>query len=136
MSYAMASALQEAVFLHLEAEPNVVALVGDAIYDTAPAGALPGTYVTIGPEDVRDRSDCTQAAAAHDFTISVVTDSAGFQKVKAVASAISDALIDAPLTLSRGRLVGLNFLRAKADRLAKGTQRKVDLRFRALVEDN
>lgn len=136
MSYGVSAALQAAVFQQLEADPVLVGLVGVAIYDAAPPGAVPGTYVVIGPEDVRDRSDQSQHGAAHDFTVSVVTDAAGFQAAKTVASAVSDALVDAALPLSRGRLVGLRFQRAKAMRLANGTQRQVDLRFRALVEDS
>ena len=45
-----------------------------------------------------------------------------------------DALDDAPLTLSRGRIVFLRFERARADR--KGRDRQIDLRFRARVEDD
>ena len=136
MSYAMSSALQSAVFTYLDADPALQTLVGGAIFDVAPSGGLPGLYVLLGPEDVTDRSDGTGAGAIHDFVISVVSDGDGFQAAKTVAAAVSDALVDAPLALSRGRLVSLNFLRARALRVAKGTQRQIDLRFRARVEDN
>lgn len=136
MSYGMGAALQAAVFQHLEQDPALVGLVGTAIYDAAPAGTVPGTYVVLGPEEVIDRSDSCQAGARHDFTVSVVTDSAGFQVAKTVASAVSDALVDAALVLSRGRLISLSFLKAKAERSRTGAQRTVDLRFRALLEDN
>jgi len=136
MSYAIASALQAAVFAQLDADPALQALVGDAIFDVAPPGGLPGLYVLLGPEDVRDRSDKTGHGAAHDFVLSVVSDADGFQTAKTVAAAVSDALVDADLVLSRGRLVSLNFLRARAQRVAKGAQRQIDLRFRARVEDN
>jgi len=46
-----------------------------------------------------------------------------------------DALIDAPLTLSRGHLVSLGFDRATAARTNNDTGRRIDLRFRARVED-
>ena len=136
MSYGMAAALQTAVFQHLEADGDLQALVGTAIFDVAPSGPTPGTYVTLGEEEARDRSDKSHDGASHDFVVSVVTDAAGFQSAKTVASVISDALVDASLPLSRGRLVGLSFQRAKAERVTNGTQRKIDLRFRALVEDN
>ena len=136
MSYTMASALQSAVFGHLDADANLTALVGSAIYDVPPPGGLPGLYVMLGPEDVRDRSDLSGHGAVHDFVISVVSDADGFQTAKLVAAAVSDALVDAPLVLSRGCLISLNFLRARAQRVAKGTQRQIDLRFRARVEDN
>jgi hypothetical protein len=97
---------------------------------------LPGLYVTLGPEDVRDLSDADQHGASHEFVVSVVSDADGFMVAKTVAAAVSDALIDAPLVLSRGRLISLVFLRARAQRVAKGSQRQIDLRFRARVEDN
>jgi len=136
MSYALASALQAAVFSRLESDVALQALVGGAVYDAAPPGTVPGTYVTLGLEDVRDRSDGTGHGALHDFVVSIVTDAAGFQQAKTVGTAVSDALVDAALVLSRGRLVSLNFLRARARRVSSGAQRQIDLRFRARVEDN
>lgn len=46
-----------------------------------------------GPEVVRDASTQTDKGAFHEFSVSVVTDDAGFQNAKAVAAAVSDALI-------------------------------------------
>ncbi len=137
MSYGMAAALQSAVYQHLQGDAGVSGLVGTAIYDALPPGGLPQTYVSLGPEDVRDRSDSTGDGALHRFTVSVVTESAGFGAAKSVAAAICDALVDADLSLSRGRLVGLWFERAVAKRTGKaGRIRRIDLRFRARVEDN
>ena len=136
MNYAMAAALQSAVFQHLEASTELAAFVGTAIYDAAPPGHLPGTYVSLGPEDVRDRSDQSHSGAAHTFVVTIVTDVSGFHLAKTVAAVICDGLIDADLTLDRGRLVSLAFASAKAERMGKGAKRKIDLRFRALLEDN
>ena len=136
MSYGMSAALQAAVYARLEADSGVQALVGAAIYDAAPAGSVPGLYLSLGPEDVRDRSDKSAGGAVHDFTVSVVTDAAGFQGAKDAAAAVSDALVDAPLALARGRLVSLAFLKARARRVSSGAQRQIDLRFRARVEDD
>lgn len=137
MSYGMAAALQSAVYQHLLADTGVSALVGTAIYDALPNGDLPQTYVSLGPENVRDRSDSSGDGALHRFTVSVVTESAGFGAVKSVAAAVGDALTGADLTLSRGRLVGLWFERAAARRSGKaGRVRRIDLRFRARVEDS
>jgi hypothetical protein len=135
MTYALAGALQAAVFARVSGDLTVAGLVGDAVYDAVPQGALPGLYVTLGPEVVRDRSDKTGAGAEHEFTLSVVSDAAGFASAKAVAGAVSDALVDADLALMRGRLVGLWFLRAKAARAGGGERRRIDLTFRARVED-
>ena len=134
MSYAVAGALQAAVYQHLRADAVLAALVGAAVYDAMPPGVLAGTYVSLGPEDVSDASDKTGAGAVHDFVISVITDAAGFATAKAVAAAVSDALVGADLVLSRGRLVGLWFLRATARRVEKADMRRIDLVFRARVE--
>ncbi|WP_397543022.1 DUF3168 domain-containing protein [Roseovarius salis] len=135
MSYAMSAALQEAVHQKLSSDAALVALLGGAIYDAPPAGTLPETYVAIGPEDVRDRSDGSGRGAWHRITVTVVSAEAGFRTAKAAASAISDALADAPLVLSRGRLVAISFQRARARREDRGRLRRIDLTFRARVEE-
>ena len=135
MSYGVSSALQAAVYQRLQADAALAALVGGDIFDAAPPGVVPTIYVSLGPEDVRDRSDKTGRGADHDFTVSVVTTAAGFQSAKDAAAAVSDALVDAPLVLSRGSLVSLNFVRARAKRVQDADVRRIDLRFRARVED-
>ncbi|WP_084863590.1 DUF3168 domain-containing protein [Salibaculum halophilum] len=135
MSYAVSAALQAAVYQALAGNSAVAALSGGEIFDAPPAGPEPALYVTLGPERVRDASDQGAEGATHDFTISVITNSAGFAEAKALAGAVSDALIDAPLALSRGRLVALGFSRARARRLRPGDQRRIDLTFRARVDD-
>ncbi|MDX1785115.1 MAG: DUF3168 domain-containing protein [Roseovarius sp.] len=135
MSYGASAALQAAIYSRLTSTAAISALVGDAIYDAVPAGPLPGTYVTLGPEDVRQRSDASGGGAWHRFVISVVTEEAGFHAAKKLAAAISDALVDAPLSLDRGRLAGLHFHRARAKRESGGQWRRIDLTFRARVED-
>ncbi|SDD76299.1 DUF3168 domain-containing protein [Ruegeria marina] len=137
MSYGMAAALQAAVYQHLLADPGVTALVGTDIYDALPAGTVPQTYVLLGPEEVRDASDRESGGAEHRFTVSVVSEAAGFAGTKAVAAAVSDALDNPTLALTRGQLVGLWFERASARRTGTGgAVRQIDLRFRARVEDN
>lgn len=134
MSYAAAAALQAAVYQRLRGAAALGALVGDGIHDAVPEGVPGGTWVAIGPEDVKDASDMTGDGAEHEFAVSVVTDQPGFQAAKAVAAAVSDALVDAPLLLARGRLVGLHFVRAKARRVEAGEARRIDLIFRARID--
>jgi len=134
MSYAMAAALQEAVYQRLAGDAALAALVGGAIFDAPPEGDLPTIYVALGAESVRDRSDISGAGAWHRFVVSVITDAAGFHAAKEAAGAVSDALIDAPLVLTRGRLVALNFERARARRVDRGDKRRIDLTFRARVD--
>jgi Protein of unknown function (DUF3168) len=135
MSYGMAAALQAAIYQRLMADSVLDALVGGAIYDAVPPGNTAETFVSIGPETSRDASSQTERGAVHEFSVSVVTDAAGFQKAKAAAVAVSDALTGATLVLARGHLVGLWFLRANARRVGDADQRRIDLFFRARVED-
>ncbi|PZX17712.1 uncharacterized protein DUF3168 [Palleronia aestuarii] len=135
MTYALSASLQTAVYETLAADARLSDLVGAAIYDRVPAGAIPITYVTLGDEDVRDRSDKDGGGAWHDFTVTVITEASGFKIAKEAAGAISDALLGNEMTLGRGRVVGLWFRSARARRIGSADQRRIDLRFRAQVED-
>ena len=135
MSYAVAAALQGAVYQRLQGDAGLSALVGNRVYDALPKGRLPDLYVALGPERAADASDKTGRGAWHEFVVSVISDDAGFQTAKEVSAAVCDALIDAALELERGRLVALNFKRAVAQR-EKAGRRRVDLTFRARVEDD
>lgn len=135
MSYGVAAALQAAIFQRLSGDAALSGLVGAAIYDALPPGPLPPLYVTLGPEEARARGDKTAAGAWHSFTVSVVSAAAGFLRAKEVAAAVSDALVDADLTLARGQVRGLVFLRARARRETGGPLRRIDLVFRARVDD-
>lgn len=132
MSYAMAGALQAAVYQALMADAQVVALSGGAIHDALPTGPVAPLLVVIGPEQVRDASDKTGAGAVHDFTVTVVSAAAGFAPAKALAAAVSDALHGADLVMARGRLVAMDFLRARARRV-DGT-REIEIWFRARLD--
>jgi hypothetical protein len=137
MSYAATAALQVAVYEVLRGSQPLHDLVGDAIYDAMPVAAPAATYVALGPEEVRPAGDMTAAGANHDFVVSVLSGSdeaSGFAAIKAVAAAVSDALEAADMPLSRGHLVALWFLRARARRAENGAGRRVDLTFRARID--
>ncbi|SLN59786.1 DUF3168 domain-containing protein [Pseudooctadecabacter jejudonensis] len=136
MSYGVSAALQSAVYQALINDTALGAVVGDHVYDALPSGSLPPLYVALGPEQVKDLSDKTGAGAMHQFTISVVTDTAGFATAKQAAGAVSDVLVDADLTLTRGQLIALNFYRAKAVRVGTADERRIDVTFNAIVQDN
>lgn len=136
MSYGVSAALQAAVYQQLTRDRSLTAIAGGHVYDALPAGTLPALYVALGPEVVKDQSDKTGAGALHEFTISVVTDVAGFSQAKTAAAAVSDALVDADLTLARGHLVSLNFYKATAARVGTGDVRQINLIFRARVADD
>lgn len=131
MSYAGAAALQAAVFARLG---SWAGLVGVPIFDAMPAGGGAGTFVLLGPEEARDASDRSGEGAEHRLVISVISDATGFLAAKTVAVAVSDALSGAALSLSVGRLVGLEFQRAVARRLEDGEVRRIDLTFRARLD--
>lgn len=135
MSYGVSAALQSAVYQALVDDAALGAIVGSDIYDALPSGTLPSLYVALGPEEVKDLSDKTGAGAAHQFTVSVVTDAAGFATAKQAAGAVSDVLVAADLTLDRGTLVALYFQRAKAVRVGTADERRIDLTFNAIVQD-
>ncbi len=135
MSYGMAAALQGAVYQVLLGDGVLTGLVGANIFDAAPPGAIPPIYVSIGPEEASEGSDQTGLGAVHEFTVSIVSQAAGFLAAKEAAAAVSDALLGASLTLTRGRVVYLNFVRAKAARVEGANLRRIDLRFRAYLED-
>ena len=136
MTYAVSAALQAAVFQSLAADSDLAALVGAAIHDQMPPGPVDGTFVSLGPEDVRDLSDQTHRGAEHRFSVSVVSDAAGFRDAKIAAGRIADILVDAKPVLSRGRVVSLRFVSARARRVRAGQTRRIDLSFRAIVEDS
>jgi hypothetical protein len=136
MSYGVSAALQQAIYQRLQADTTLGTLVGGAIYDAAPPGIVSGTYVSLGPEEVAERSDATGRGALHRLSVSVVTDAAGFAEAKAAAVAVSDALTGASLILARGTLVYLNFVRARARRVQDADIRRIDLTFAARVDDN
>jgi len=136
MSYAVAVALQRGVYEVLQADGALTALVGDAIYDHLPGGEVPEHYVSIGAEDVRDRSDQTGALAEHRLIVSAVSAGEGFETAKAIAGAVTDALVDANPVLTRGRIVAFRFMRARARRVRGREARRIDLTFRAIVEDS
>jgi hypothetical protein len=136
MSYAIAAALQTAVFQALGADPVLGGLVGSDIYDALPSGLVPDLYISLGPEEAKDASDKTHAGAIHQFTVSVTSTQPGFTTCKTVAGAVCDVLVDAELTLSRGNLISLSFEKASATRIDAGNSRQIDLRFAARVEDS
>lgn len=134
MSYLNGAEVQAAIHARLIADAGVSAAVGDAVFDEMPEGAAAGTYVALGEEQVRDRSDASGPGAEHRLTVAVVSDAPGFALAKAAAAAVVAALADTPLEIGTARTVGLWFDRARAYRLRNGQGRRIDLRFRLRVD--
>ena len=131
MSYAAAAALQAAIYARLT---GWAGLAGISVVDELPSGGGKGTFVLLGPETALDRGDATGRAAERQVQISVISDAKGFVAAKTAAAAVSAALIDAPMTLAAGHLVGLQFVKATAKRLDEGNVRRIDLTFRARID--
>ncbi len=134
MSYAMSSALQGAVFNALSSDVAVVALVGSAVYDAPPVSPA-STYVLLGEDEAKDRSSGSHKGVTLDFEINIYSDIPGFDIAKQVAGAVCDVLIDADLTLTRGSLVNMKFLKSRARRGVSPEQRRITLVFRAILDD-
>jgi hypothetical protein len=135
MSYATAAALQTALFQHLATDIALQGALDGAIYDAVPPATPPATYVLLGTEEATDRSDQLASAVEYRLTISVVTNATGFLPCKTIAALICDRLAQPLPALARGHLVGLWFDRAEARKVASGRIRRVDLRFRARLDD-
>jgi len=139
MTYALAWPLQKAVYERLAADPAVAAATGGRIHDGAPQertpGAEEGIYLMLGDDQASDWSSAERAGAGHLVGVSVVAPRRSFGEAKAVAGAVSDALLGAPLALERGRAVLVSFVSARTKREERDTLRRIDLRFRVLVED-
>ena len=131
MSYGAGAALQTAIFGLLATAPE---LAGVGILDAIPPGGGGGTFVLIGPEEVVDLSDSSGGGTEHRFSVSVISDAAGFLAAKSVSGAVSERLIAATPPLSCGRVVSIRFVKAVARRLNNGAVRRVDLTFRARIE--
>jgi hypothetical protein len=130
MTYAVASALQSAVYARLAGFP---ALAGVTVVDAMPPGSGRGSFILLGSEVATDRSDKSGQGAEHQFQVSVISDETGFLPAKVIAGHVSEALVDAGMTLTTGSLVYLNFQRATARRLRDGGARRIDMTFRARV---
>ena len=135
MSYATSAALQKAVYAALGADVALQDELSGAVYDAMPQGTVPDVFVSLGPEAVKMRSDASGSGTQHDFTVSVVASAEGFSRAKIVAGRVSDVLNDADLVLERGRLVFMRFLKAVAKRNRGASGRRIDMIFRARIDD-
>lgn len=137
MSFACSWALQKALFAALAADPEVGALAGGRIWDEGDAAAVVaaggGPCVVLGDETVEPWSTASDDGAAHVVAISAVAETGGFGALKRLAGAICDVAL-APLALERGRVVSSRFVGGRTRREEKGRVRRIELRFRIVIE--
>ena len=136
MSGFNSSALQTAIYTVLTNDAVVTNILGSAIYDAIPTGALPALFAHLGEDVVLDRSDKTHFLRYHDVTITVVTSDPGFLSAKNAASAICNALASTPVVVDTANLIRLQFRTARALRDENGSARKILLNFRAAIDES
>lgn len=132
MSYALAGALQAAVFAALDGDAELAGLVG-GVFDAIPDGA-PDLYVALGPERVTAIPDTSGQGAAHMFRISVVTTREGYSAAKEAGGRVCQVLEGKVLPMAQGRVIDLHFKQGDAKRDRREGTRRVDLEFRARTE--
>ena len=131
-------ALQRALFDHLRADAALTAALGGSkIHDAPPhaqSGEAPPPYLTLGDESVTAWSTKTEQGAAHELTFTIWSAARGFAEVKAIQSALADALASAPEAIDGGRVADLRFVSSSTSRERRTRLRRADCVFRALVE--
>lgn len=129
--------LQRALFIHLRTDPALTAVLGGPkVYDAPPhaqSGEAPPPYITFGDEAVTAWDTKTEEGAAHDLTFTIWSAARGFAEIKAIQTALADALATAP-TLDEGRIADLRFVSSVTSREQRTRLRRADCVFRALVE--
>jgi len=140
MTYALAWPLQEALYRMLTTTPEIDVFFERRVFDAPPpfegAAAPAGLYAVIGDEVVEDWSTATDHGAEHRIVIAVNAPRLGFAEAKQAAGAVADALLAGGLAPSRGRVVSIGFVDAKTRRDEAGALRRIELRFRVVVEDD
>lgn len=134
MSYQFAHALQFVVYQTLLVHQPLTALVGTNIFDAVPTGTIAETYILVGEDKAVDRSDLTGQLARHDLTIQIVSSANGYSDAKRVAGAVCDALEAIQINLSTDNVRQVQFRSAHARRDTGAGERRIDLKYRALVD--
>lgn len=139
MTMAFSAPLQQALFERLTGAAELAGPLGGRVYDDAPhraAAEETGVFVTLGDERVSSWSTATDQGAAHEVEIRVHGPVRGFLPVKAAAAAVAAVIEADPPSPSAGRIVSHEFLSARTAREEQGAARRIDLRFRFVIEDD
>ena len=139
MTYALAWPLQEALFGLLTTDSGCVEALGGRVFD----GTLPlkdadaeGAYLVIGDEIARDGSTKTEDGAVHVVRMDLYAPRRGFGDAKRAAAAVSDAVLEGHIPISRGSVVNARFVDAETERDQNDALRRIRLRFRITLEDS
>ncbi len=137
MTMAFSAPLQRALYERLTTAPALSAL-GGRVFDEAPHRSLAAAdapYATIGDETVAPWETATERGAVHEAMVRLHAPARGFLALKALAAAVSDEIEANPPTPETGRVVSARFISARTAREADGALRRIDLRFRFVLED-
>lgn len=139
MTYAMAWPLQQAVFATLcesaLCEQHFNGQIFDAPLPFGSEAAPEGLYLIIGDEEVEDWSTGSDRGAVHLISLNIHAPRRGFAEAKQAAADISDALLNAEIVLTRGRVVNVRFVDANTHREEADQLRRIEMRFRFTLED-
>lgn len=137
MTMAFSAPLQRALYERLATAPALGAL-GGRVFDEAPHRSLAACdepYATIGDETVSPWDTATERGAVHEALVRLHAPARGFLALKALAALVSDEIEANPPAPATGRIVTAEFLGARTAREAEGALRRIDLRFRFVLED-
>lgn len=139
MTYALAWALQQGLYQLLTTDAACVSVFGGRVYDAAPPfgpdAEAEGVYLTLGEEEARDWSTGSDTGAEHLVRLDVHAPRQSYGEAKAAAAAVSDAVLSGTMTLPRGRQINARFVDAKTGRDEAGRLRRIEMRFRIVLED-
>ncbi len=128
-----AADLQKALFTALSGDAQLSALIGDKVFDRAPADvAFP--YLTFGRTSVFDWSTGTDSGTEQLFTLHIWSKAKGKKETLEIMEAIQDRLAQ-PLVLENHHLVDLRFEYAEARFDDDLSVHHGLLRFRAVTEE-
>lgn len=126
-------ALQKALIAHLKADAAVQALLGERVWDTAPASAgYPHLYIS------RSESRPVNADGGgleHLLTLTIISSFQGAEEAKAAMAVVRARLTDAVLEADGCRTVSLGIRFTDVWRSPTGPRTYAVLRVRAVTEE-
>jgi hypothetical protein len=105
--------VQEAIYLLLKADPELITYQGNRVYDNIPQGAL-SPYTQIGDDTWEDGGDKTDDGRVGVIQIHVYADQRNYETLKKIMARINELLHDRdePLNIQTGQIVWLRFARS------------------------
>lgn len=127
------AALKAALRTHLLADADVAALLGAAIHDVPPRGALP-PYLAFGEAFARENGTVERDGAVIEFDLVAITSERGSEAALVIASAVATALGGNLPALEGHRLVALDIRRTLTRHDPATALTRATLRLSAFTE--